>query len=116
MKGPNKNLSNATLKHNLAQSSHRKNKTSVIGGGATKMLGINSSSVFQAPQSLIASENAHAATMKKIVGGTISHSHKSLRYQSSNRKRVASMDSSGGLEKADQASKYQMPMSHSSKK
>ena len=46
IKGSNKNLSNASLKHNLTQSSHRKNKTSVIGSGPTKMLGINSSSVF----------------------------------------------------------------------
>ena len=49
LQGSNQNLSSATLKHNLSQSTHRKNKTSVIGNGQQKMLGINSSSAF--PQS-----------------------------------------------------------------
>jgi hypothetical protein len=31
--------------------------------------------------------------MKKIIGGTISHSHKSLRSGNSSRKRITSMDS-----------------------
>tara|TARA_B110000285_G_C15083518_1_gene594860 strand:+ start:1270 stop:1476 length:207 start_codon:yes stop_codon:yes gene_type:complete len=43
----NSNLTSAQLKHNLSQSTHRKNKTTVMGGnGQQKILGINSSSAF----------------------------------------------------------------------
>lgn len=80
------------------------------------MLGINSSSAFQHPSTLITGENPHSATTKKIIGGTISHSHKSLRSQSSSRKRVISMDSTTALNNGQQATKYNLPLSHSSKK
>jgi len=44
------------------------------------MLGINSSSVFtNAGPSLIGMSGQQSTTKKKQVGGTISHSHKSLR-------------------------------------
>jgi hypothetical protein len=81
------------------------------------MLGINSSSAFQHPSTLITGENPHSSTTKKIIGGTISHSHKSLRSQSSSRKRVISMDSTTALNNGgQQATKYNLPLSHSSKK
>ena len=81
------------------------------------MIGINSSSAF--PVSMIAAESQPSATMKKIVGGTISHSHKSLRSQSSTRARVSSMDSSHALDRLgahgqDQASKYSLPLNTAS--
>lgn len=81
----------AALTHNLSQSTHRKNKTTVIGSG--KLAGANSSSAFQPSvlhPSLIATDS-HAPMMKKVQGGTISHSHKSLRSSSS--RRGTSMDS-----------------------
>ena len=55
------------------------------------MLGINSSSVFPAGPSLMANLSGNQSSKKK-QGGTISHSQKSLRSQSSSRKRVISMD------------------------
>ena len=69
------------------------------GSGQTKILGINSSSAFQhMPQTnLIGGSNQSSSAMKKIIGGTISHSHKSLRSQSSSRKRVGSVESSVAL-------------------
>lgn len=62
------------------------------------MLGINSSTAFPHPSNIPANlmENTSNSSMKKIIGGTISHSHKSLRSQSSSRKRVGSIDSAGG--------------------
>jgi len=91
----------------------------VIGNGQQKMLGINSSSAFQpsghvAPN-LINNNNHSASTMKKIIGGTISHSHKSLRSQSSARKRVTSIDSAAGnmgRSGNDSVSKYNLPIGH----
>jgi L-asparaginase/Glu-tRNA(Gln) amidotransferase subunit D len=50
-----------------------------------------------APTNLIAGSNNSQSAMKKIIGGTISHSHKSLRSQSSSRKRVSSVDSNLAL-------------------
>ena len=52
---------------------------------------------------------------KKIHGGTISHSQKSLRSQTSSRKRVGSMDSSAGMKKlvtggGETASKYNLQL------
>jgi hypothetical protein len=112
-------LGSATLKHNLSSGTHRKTKTSVIGG-QQRITGANSSSAFQhpgnLPPSLIAAESQPAAAMKKIIGGTISH--KSLRSQSSTRARVASVDSSHALDRLgqhgkDQASKYNLAVGHS---
>ena len=120
LQGSASNLTNAALKHTLSQSTHRKNKTSVIGG-AQKMFGINSSSAFQHPSnlppSLVAGEHQGAPNMKKVIGGTISHSHKSLRSQSSTRKRVGSVDSTSGLNHMggsgkDSATRYNLPMGH----
>lgn len=120
LQSSSQNLGGATLKHNLSQSTHRKNKTSVIGA-QQKIQGINSSSAFQhpgsLPLSLLAGESQPSATMKKIVGGTISHSHKSLRSQSSTRARVASMDSGHALDRMgqhgqDQVSKFSLPIGH----
>jgi len=120
LQGSSQNLGSAQLKHNLSQSnsSHRKNKTAVIGGPGQKILGINSTAAFQHPSTLpptlLAAESQPSATMKKIIGGTISHSHKSLRSQSSTRKRVASMDSGQGMNQKhhDSTSKYNLSMGH----
>ena len=65
LQNSNPSLTNASLKHNLSSSSHRKNKTAVIGSGGSKMLGINSSSVFPAGPSLIAMSGNNSTTKKK---------------------------------------------------
>jgi len=90
------------------------------------MLGINSSTAFphpsNIPPNLVGEISNHSSTsMKKIVGGTISHSHKSLRSQSSSRKRVASIDSSVGvnnlgLQGQPSNGKYNLPIGSNEKK
>ena len=83
------------------------------------MLGINSSAAFPHPSKIPANlmDNASNSSMKKIIGGTISHSHKSLRSQSSSRKRVASIDSSAGPNHLHgQSQKYNLPMGPDGKK
>ena len=78
-------------KHNFSQSSHRKNKTAMIGYSPQKIIGVNSSTGFQhVPGGLHskldkgkpASGHGTAGGGKK-VGGTLSHSQKSLRSTSS---------------------------------
>lgn len=100
------------VKMSHTQSSHRKNKTSVIGnqshGNSQKMTGINSSSAFypvsNLPASLMASESQPSAAIKKIIGGTSSQSHKSLRSNSSSqRKRAGSNDTQSKHKKTEQS-------------
>lgn len=96
------------VKMSHTQSSHRKNKTSVIGNHSQKMTGINSSSAFypvsNLPASLIASESQPSAAIKKIIGGTSSQSHKSLRSSSSSqRKRTGSNDAQSKNKKGEQS-------------
>ena len=88
------------LKQNFSQSSHRKNKTTMIGYSPQKIIGVNSSTGFHhmsgglhsnLDKSKHASGHGGAAGGKK-VGGTLSHSQKSLRSTSSQRKRVSSVD------------------------
>lgn len=88
------------MKHNFSQSSHRKNKTAMIGYSPQKIIGVNSSTGFQhVPGGLHSNidkgkpASGHGAVAGgKKVGGTLSHSQKSLRSTSSQRKRVSSVD------------------------
>ena len=102
-------MSAPKLNKNLSQSSHRKNKTTVLGGGS-KMLGANSSSAFQHSPSLV--QNLLSNQIKKTNGQTISH--KSIRSHSSSRKRGASIDSTSSHNKraSTENQKYKNSYNH----
>ena len=88
----------------------------MIGGGPQKINGINSSSAFmhpsQMPPSLMGNNTQGMAPqpMGKVKSGTLSH--KSLRSQSSQRKRVGSMGSNNGMAYDQNGSKYSIGMGH----